>query len=193
MPDSFLTELAKPQPDPGGGAAAAHGALIGLALLKKVFHLEYARAQQKNQALNSWEIKENELFSLSDRIRRLREEDRQIYPRLIQEKKSNSDKKALLRIIEDSIAVPLRIMEAVKEGLTILFWVGARCRKNLKADLLVTAEFLGAALQGAFYIGQANLPLVQEVSVTRAFEQELGDTLQEGMRAFKQVMEILSP
>ena len=36
MVDSFIDALAKPKPVPGGGAAAAYGASVGLALLEKI-------------------------------------------------------------------------------------------------------------------------------------------------------------
>jgi formiminotetrahydrofolate cyclodeaminase len=187
MPDSFLIDLAKPQPDPGGGAAAAHGALIGLALLEKVFHLEYDRLNPISRMSESWDIKRESLRSLFARIKSLREEDRLIYPRLIREKEFQGDTKALPEIIKDSIAVPLQIMEGALEGMAILSWVGSRCKKILKADLLVATELLGAALQGAFHIGWANLPLAHKFLLQRSFEQELRDTLLEGNRLLTQI------
>jgi formiminotetrahydrofolate cyclodeaminase len=194
MPDSFLVDLAKPQPDPGGGAAAAHGALIGLALLEKVFKLEYARIQPNNPAIKIWEMKRDELHRLHNCILSLREEDRRIFPRLIKAKESEGKSEALMRIIEDSITVPLRIMKGTIEGLSLVSWVGVRCKKILKADLWVAAELLEAALLGAFHIGQANLPLVQGIPVTRDIEQELRQTLQEGMRTFNPIKEgLFSP
>jgi formiminotetrahydrofolate cyclodeaminase len=192
MADSFLGDLAKPRPDPGGGAAAAHGALIGLALLEKVFYLEYARAKQTIQTSEAWDVKREDLRSLFDRIKSLREEDRLIYPRLIKEKGSQGNTNALLGIIEDSIAVPLRIMEGAIEGLVILSRVGAHCKKILKPDLLVAAELLGAALRGAFHIGWANLPLAKKVSLPSPYEQDLKNTLKEGIKVFNQVSAILS-
>jgi formiminotetrahydrofolate cyclodeaminase len=187
MSDPFLVEMAKPQPDPGGGAAAAHGALIGLALLEKVFHLEYDRINPINQAPESWDIKREALRSLFRRIESLREEDRQIYPRLIKEKGFQGNPKALPGIIEDSITIPLQIMEGAIEGLTLLSWVGDRCKKILKADLLVAAELLGAALGGAFHIGQANLSLALKFSIPRDFERELRDSMNKGANTLRQI------
>jgi len=43
MHDSFLEALARPEPVPGGGAAAAHGACVGLALLEKIVLVEQFR------------------------------------------------------------------------------------------------------------------------------------------------------
>ena len=43
MDSAFLKALALARPDPGGGAAAAHSAALGLALLAKVVQLEHQR------------------------------------------------------------------------------------------------------------------------------------------------------
>ena len=47
--DSFLQELAQARPDPGGGAAAAFGARLGLALLEKVVQLEGGRRREPKE------------------------------------------------------------------------------------------------------------------------------------------------
>jgi formiminotetrahydrofolate cyclodeaminase len=190
MSESFLAELAKPQPDPGGGAAAAHGALIALALLKKIFMLEYDRIQANNHSEN-WDNKKNELDSLFARMERLREEDRQIYPRMVLLRNSQSEKE-LIQIIEDSIAVPLRIMTEAIEGLALVSWVGPRSKEILKADLRVSAELLEASVQGAYHIGWANLPMIRKFRSPVIFDQELQTKRQEGKAAFQKVMTILS-
>jgi formiminotetrahydrofolate cyclodeaminase len=43
LDDTFIWRLAQPGPDPGGGAAAAHGGLLGLAVLEKIIRLELNR------------------------------------------------------------------------------------------------------------------------------------------------------
>jgi formiminotetrahydrofolate cyclodeaminase len=192
MTDSFLSELAKPQPDPGGGAASAHGALIGLALLEKVLLLEYGSVKNTGPDLTLWRRKQEALKSLFNRIENLREEDRQIYPRLIREKASQSHGGTLDRIIEDSLTVPLRIMEEIQEGLQLLGWVGARCKKNLRADLLVAAELLGAAMQGAYHIGRANLPLARQIPLPKTFDQVFDHTLREGLRTLNEAKKSLA-
>ncbi|HMK66342.1 MAG TPA: cyclodeaminase/cyclohydrolase family protein [Thermodesulfobacteriota bacterium] len=192
MSDFFLAELAKPQPDPGGGAAAAHGALIALALLKKIFMLEYTRIQTKTHSEN-WENKKIELDSLGERMESLREEDRKIYPRLTQFRKSESNGEKFLKIVEDSITVPLQIMKGAIEGLAIIIWLGGHCKEILKADLRVSAELLEAALRGTYYIGRANLPLSRKLALPVIFEQELQNKLQEGQKAFQQAITVLHP
>ncbi len=45
MSPDFLTELAQPRPDPGGGAAAAYSARVALGLITKLAKLEHKRAR----------------------------------------------------------------------------------------------------------------------------------------------------
>ncbi|MBA4394514.1 MAG: hypothetical protein C0407_13255 [Desulfobacca sp.] len=189
MPDPFLIALAKPQPDPGGGAAAAHGALIGLALLEKIILLEQARVPEKTLASQPWEGKRAAIRSLFSRVETLREKDRKIYPKLVQVRRSKAEDKTLhrVRVIEESIAVPLRIMKKALEGLTMISWVGARCKKILVADLLVAAELLSAALKGSFHIGSSNLPLSKEFRIKRAYDQELIEALRKGKKSSDRV------
>jgi formiminotetrahydrofolate cyclodeaminase len=187
MPDPFLIALAKPQPDPGGGAAAAQGALIGLALLEKIILLEQARVKQKTLASKPWENKRAAIESLFSRMEKLREQDRKIYPKLVRMRLSKTEGQSLLAVIEESITVPLEIMKKALEGLALISWVGTRCKKILVADLLVATELLAAALQGAFHIGSSNLPWSKETRIKRAFDQELLEALQKGMKSLVRV------
>jgi len=54
MESSFLEALAKGRPDPGGGAAAAHSAALGLALLSKVVQLEHRRQTPEGEPGFPW-------------------------------------------------------------------------------------------------------------------------------------------
>ena len=54
MDSAFLKALAQARPDPGGGAAAAHSAALGLALLEKVVQLEQRRRFPEEDAGPFW-------------------------------------------------------------------------------------------------------------------------------------------
>ena len=81
--NSFLKELAKAQPNPGGGAAAAFGARLGLALLEKVVCLEGQRpVNPKGYQGLAWEETLARLRRLAELLRELQERDVQAYSRL---------------------------------------------------------------------------------------------------------------
>lgn len=178
--DSFLNDLSKPQPDPGGGAAAAHGALIGLALIEKIVLLEWARAGEDGLASHSWGKDRALIDSLFCQMESLREKDRKIYPEMVRLRTSGTQGPAYLRVVEESIAVPLQIMKKSLEGLTFVAELKTRIQKVLKADLWVSAELLVAALRGAFHIGRSNLPLTRGLAFERPFQKELFEILEEG-------------
>jgi formiminotetrahydrofolate cyclodeaminase len=192
MSDSFLTALAKPQPDPGGGAAAAHGALIGLALLEKIVVLEKARGKEQARSFQAWQKKEQALTAMFLRMKYLREADRKIYPKLVKAKRSKAPLLTLNQVITESIAVPLEIMQEALKGFSLIAWVGTRCKKHLQGDVLVAGELLMAVLYGAFHIGSSNLPLIKEIRQKRAIEKKLIEVLRKGEETWGRIKGDLS-
>ncbi len=75
MSSSFLKELAQAKPDPGGGAAAAYGAGLALALLEKVVRLEANRRRPDNRLRLRWEDTLERLRRISETVARLQDED----------------------------------------------------------------------------------------------------------------------
>ncbi len=182
MADSFLDQLSQPRPAPGGGAAAAFGGLMALALLEKVVQLEAQRPGNQGQR-QEWEEKLAQIRQLSADLDRLREEDVLAYRLLAQTRASGSQVQERREVIEYAIKVPREIMARSREGLALLAWAGARCRKHLVSDLQVAREFLMAALQGAYHIARANLPLVADAARRQELSRKLAQALEEGRRA----------
>lgn len=156
--DSFLQELAQPRPDPGGGAAAAYGARLGLALLEKVVQLEEGR-QRKPAAKSSltWAEARSRLKNLAESLEKLQEEDVQAYAQLAAALASGND---LAAAVCQAVAPPKEIVRRAGEALELLAWAGGHCQPHLVADLLVACEFLGAAQMGAYHLTCANLRLI---------------------------------
>jgi len=191
MSSSFLEQLARPRPDPGGGAAAAYGGMLALALLAKVVQLEAQRpANQGNRQV--WEEKLGEIKLLSGDLERLREEDVRAYSQMAQVRASGSRGPEWQEAVEYALEVPREIMARAREALVLLAWAGARCRKHLVSDLQVGREFLGATLQGAYHIARANLPLVADAARQLELSQSLSQDETLGRQAFLEAGEILA-
>jgi len=79
MSASFLDQLARARPDPGGGAAAAYSAGVGLALLTKVIRLEKTRPCIEESLLRFWTEKLAETRRLTRIFLRLRQADVEAY------------------------------------------------------------------------------------------------------------------
>ena len=176
MDSAFLKALGQARPDPGGGAAAAHSAALGLALLMKVVQLEQRRQGPEN----------NPVFPCGDLLARVRlvaaallclqEEDVKAYFQLARAR-TQGDPYKMAAALEEAVACPLRIMQQAQEGLALIAQGGAGCALHLVADLLVACELLGAAWRGAHHIARANLPLMRQDSRRAVWDEDLSHTL----------------
>jgi methenyltetrahydrofolate cyclohydrolase len=191
MTDSFLKQLAQARPDPGGGAAAAFGGAVGLALLEKVVRLEADRPQD-GQRRRPWKETLAQVRRLSRDLGRLQDEDVKAYFNLVRARAA-PDAADLPAALKEAVLCPLRIVQQAQEGLALTAWVGDRCKPHLVADLLVASEFLNAALMGAYHIACANLPLVAEPRDRAALARELVRICQPACELFHRVkMELVA-
>ena len=176
--DSFLQELAQARPDPGGGAAAAFGARLGLALLEKVVQLEGSRrSEPKGEASFTWEEVLTQLRQLGETLERSQEEDVRAYAKLAAARTSAGNVAAAIR---EALDCPKRVVLQAGQALELLAWAGGHCQPHLLSDLLVACEFLGAALTGAYHIACANLRLVTPEENRQALRRAFCQTYQKG-------------
>jgi methenyltetrahydrofolate cyclohydrolase len=189
--DSFLKKLAKAQPNPGGGAAAAFGARLGLALLEKVVCLEGQRpvSPTGSQGL-AWEETRARLRRLADLLRELQERDVQAYSRLAAARAS-ADTERLTAAAQEAVSCPEEIARQAAEALELMARAGKGCRRHLLSDLLVGCEFLGAALRGAHHIAGANLPLVGQEASRQELLRKLRQARQRHEALYRRVQEAL--
>lgn len=176
MDSAFLQALAQARPDPGGGAAAAHSAALGLALLAKVVQLEHRRQGPENNPGFPWSDLLTQVRRVTAALLRLQDEDVRAYFMLTQARTSG-DSMEMAAALEEAVACPLRIMQQAQEGLALMAQAGAGCALHLVADLLVACELLGAAWRGAHHIARANLPLMPHDSRRVVWDEALSHTL----------------
>jgi formiminotetrahydrofolate cyclodeaminase len=188
MTTSFLEQLARPRPDPGGGAAAAYGGQVAVALLTKVLDLEGRRPGQTPDFQQAWEDWLASARHLAARFRQLRVEDVEAYRRFAQARAAGEGLEAAVRF---AIQCPLDIMAAAREALELTDLAGSRCQGHLLADLLVAAELLGAVLRGAYHIAQANLPWVMEPETRKEQAPDLIFVLHQGELTMARVSQSL--
>jgi formiminotetrahydrofolate cyclodeaminase len=187
MTPSFLKDLARAQPHPGGGAAAAYGALLALALVEKVLGLEDRHRRPEGNPFSPWDRERKRLSRLSASLSRLQGEDVQAYHNLARARKEGVRDPQLLAAVKQAIRVPREIMARAQEGLEAAAWAGQRCRRHLVSDLGVAVEFLAAALNGAYHIARANLPLVTKTAVRRQLADDLAEMAQRGQETLLMV------
>lgn len=159
--DGFLDALKKPRPDPGGGSAAAHEALMALCLLEKVAVLEKNRIHPAGTERGWWDGALEELRRLEKDLKRLRAEDVEAYRTLASALKAEGRHESRDDAAEAALRVPLAIMEVAAAGLQTVAAVCRRCAIHLKPDVAVAAEFLESAVRAAYWIARANALLVK--------------------------------
>jgi formiminotetrahydrofolate cyclodeaminase len=186
MQSPFLHALAQARPDPGGGAAAAHGAALGLALLEKVVRLEQQRQGGEGSEPFPWGDLLRRVRQVADAVLRLQGEDIQAYFNLTRAR-SSRDHAILAATLEEALGCPLRIMQQAQEGLVLICQGGARCKVHLLADLMVACELLGAAFRGAHHIARANLSLMRTGSRRAVWAADLAHTLKAAEAVLQQV------
>jgi len=176
MDSAFLKALAQARPDPGGGAAAAHSAALGLALLMKVVQLEHRRQGPENNPVFPWGDLLARVRLVAAALLGLQEEDVKAYFQLARAR-TQGDPYKMAAALEEAVACPLRIMQQAQEGLALMARGGAGCALHLVADLLVACELLGAAFRSAHHIARANLPLMPQDSRRAVWDEALSHTL----------------
>lgn len=160
MAASFLQQLSQARPDPGGGAAAAYGAGVGLALVLKVIRLERSRPRNNRSQKQFWSERLAETRRLARTFTRLRQADVEAYLTMAQALSARQSGAKLQKVVEEASRCPWQIMGQALLALELVAAVGTNCRPHLLPDLLVAAELLSGALQGACHIAAANLPLM---------------------------------
>ncbi len=189
MVDSFIDALARPKPVPGGGAAAAHGASVGLALLEKIVQVELQRSPDSLEA--KWRNLLQEVKKSSTTLLRLRDEDGRAYVRFAQAKTFEKGNTEVLEALQLAIECPIRIMEEASKALDQAAWAGRRCKGHLLSDLLVVCELLEATIRGTYRIAQANLSLMEESPKRSEYLDRLEQLLSDSMELYESVVSAL--
>lgn len=183
MSSSFLIKLAQARPDPGGGAAAAYSAGVGVALLIKVIRLEKSRPYNDDLPPRFWSNILAEARRLDRTLNQLRQADVEAYLAMAQALSIPLRGLRLKRVVEEALRCPWQIMGEVLSALSQVGTVGEYCQRHLLSDLLVATEVLGGALQGAHHIALANLPLVDSPSRREDWANRLSQASHQGLEA----------
>jgi formiminotetrahydrofolate cyclodeaminase len=189
MLDSFIDALASPEPVPGGGAAAAHGACVGLALLEKIIKVELQRTGEHSGA--EWKNLLQEVKKSATALVQLRDEDGRTYMRFAQAKTLGKDKIEILGSLQQTIECPIRIMEEANEAVNYVARAGMHCKDHLVSDLLVVCELLRATISGAHRIAQANLSLMETAPERNGYQDRLEQLLTGSRELYESVVSTL--
>jgi formiminotetrahydrofolate cyclodeaminase len=173
MNESFLTSLARPRPIPGGGAAAAYSASIGLALLEKIVRLEMHRGGMPAAQGSVWKGLLGNVVEVAGALGRLRDEDGEAYLKWIKTRDAKENLAAIHDALREATRCPIRIVERVHESLECAAEAGKLAQKHLLSDLLVVCEILSGAGKGALHIAFANVQVMLDPADKDAYRRRL--------------------
>jgi formiminotetrahydrofolate cyclodeaminase len=185
MHTSFLEALARPEPVPGGGAAAAHGACVGLALLEKIVLVELERSDIPSGS--RWQNLLEELRKASATLLRLRDEDGKAYMRFAKAKTFGKGDEEILAALKQAVESPMAVMKEAQRSLDLAARAGNHCKGHLLSDLLVVCELLRAAINGTHRIAQANICVMRDPSLSSHYQNELNQVQVESRELFRSV------
>jgi formiminotetrahydrofolate cyclodeaminase len=168
---SFINELAKPQPIPGGGGAAAQTALTALALLTKIIALETGREGLSPEQRESWGRMGRQAREFHKGLLRLRRQDGRAYLDGVKHRGGPEEGEYVQAMAE----VPLEILGEAVEIMGLLLQAGVLAKKHLRPDLLAAAELLQGAGLAAGRIAGANLSSVRDAPVRQRLAGDLRD------------------
>jgi methenyltetrahydrofolate cyclohydrolase len=187
MPElSFIEQLRRPGPEPGGGAAAAYIAIVAEALIEKVVGLESNRPG----ASERWGLILCRIKELKKHTALLPAEDCRTYKGIVEARKAGAGAR-LDAAVKESVECSLNLMSAASEMLELVAEVGDNCRKYLVPDLQVASEILAAAYAGAYHIGLANLSLISGPK-REELNTRLINTLEKCSEIFRSTGQILA-
>jgi formiminotetrahydrofolate cyclodeaminase len=168
---SFLNELAKPQPVPGGGGAAAQTALTALALLTKVIALETRREGLSPEQRETWGRMGLQAREFRKGLLRLRRRDGRAYLDWVKHR-GVPEERDYVRVMAE---VPMEILGGSVEVTGLLLRVGVLAQKHLWPDLLAAAELLQGAGLAARRIAAANVALIKDALLRKRLAGDLRD------------------
>ena len=183
MNATFIDRLSQARPDPGGGAAAAYSAGVGMALLTKIIRLEKSRPYNDEIQVKFWTEQLAQTRRLTRIFQHLRHVDVEAYLTMSQALSLRQQGANLQRAVEEATRCPWQIMEQALVALDLVAAAGSHCRRHLLSDLLVATELLGGALQGAYHIAAANLPLIKAANRRKEWAARLSQASHQGLES----------
>jgi formiminotetrahydrofolate cyclodeaminase len=182
--ESFLAELARSAPAPGGGSVAALSGALGAALISMVSNLtvgkeKYAAVQEDISEL--LEKSEGLRVSLTD----LLEQDVEAYTRLSQtmkmlrdtEEQKNTRAAAMQKALKDAANVPMRIAETCVEVMNLCRPAAEKGNINAVSDAGVAILMAEAGLRSAALNVLINLGMIKDENFVSESREKLDQLL----------------
>lgn len=181
----FVAEVARGEPTPGGGAAAAHAASLGAALGEMIAHLTEGREKFKDV---QGEVRDvlAELTPLRARLARAVTEDaesfarvmeaRRLVPRTEGERRERANK--LEEALKGAATIPLEVAGAAVQVLELLETLSEIGNPNALSDAAAGAQLSLAAINSARYNVLVNTAEIEDEEFAQEHRSRVRDLLE---------------
>jgi len=177
---SFLAELAKGTPSPGGGSAAAHAGAAAAALVAMVARLTVGKKKYADVEARMWQISE-EADALRARLSEAVKEDAAAFEHYLAAvrlpKDTPEQQAARAQAIEEAtletIRKPLEVSKMAVAALALAVEVAQKGNLNAISDAASGAALARASLTGAGLNVRINCPNLQDQQAARKFVADI--------------------
>ncbi|MDI4647670.1 cyclodeaminase/cyclohydrolase family protein [Cohnella hashimotonis] len=180
---SFIGRAGSADPTPGGGSVAAVVGALGAAMTSMVGRLSQG---DKFTAIRP-QIEETlaEMSRLSAECETLMHADIASFdrymsalrlPKATEEEKAQR-RAALREAAVQATAVPLRLMDQCREGLSHTLRIAEGANKNVLSDLAIAAILLEAAARSALLTAEINFGSLQDAKLEAAYAEQAADLM----------------
>lgn len=170
----FLNALAEKSPAPGGGAVAALAGAMSSAMARMVAAYSPGKGASAD-AKPAVSVAQALLRATDMSLRRLVDEDAQVYRQWSEAKKADEDTRRA--VLLKMIATPLAMAELCCRSLEHMDRMKEAANPWLISDLGVAAVLAEAAGRAAAYSVRINLGELHDKSEARRYEERLGECL----------------
>ena len=181
----FVSEIASPDPSPGGGAAAAHAASLGAALGEMIAHLTEGREKFKDVQTDVRDVLA-ELTPLRARLARTAVEDAASFERVMEarrlpqatEEQRRERVNKLEQALKGAATVPLEVAGVAVQVLELLETLSEIGNPNALSDAATGAQLILAAVTAARYNVLVNTAELEDEEFAFEHRSRVGDLLE---------------
>lgn len=182
--ETYLNDLAKRMPAPGGGSAAALTAAAGAALMSMVANYTIGNPKYKGSEIKAQDILHKSGVARK-RLEALIDADIEAYARLSKAIKDTKDASKLDPIYKDALRPPYDVCVISAECLNLCNTLVECGNKNLVTDTAIAALFLESAFFAAKYNVYINLKYIKDMDFIGSIHKVL-QPLEEALPGLKE-------
>ncbi|NMO95136.1 cyclodeaminase/cyclohydrolase family protein [Paenibacillus lemnae] len=179
----FLEQTGSLQPTPGGGSVASLVTALGAAMTSMVGN--FSQGESFEHAEEQMMAAVDQMKDLYQQCEELMQDDISSFGALVEamklpketEKEQHSRRDAIHEAAVQAIEVPLRLMQACRDGSRCAYRIAKASNHNVASDLGIGAILFEAAAQAGLLTVQINLPSLHDSGMKDRYQTQASSLL----------------